>query len=105
MRVLRGHPGAFSAARIVTSPSVAAPCAEEWRRYLSHFLLGRSAVVRHHSAGPLGFTRLPIGRFSREFLDSVQGFLAQGRRLAHDSRLAQPFDVGDSSIECVYKLA
>jgi hypothetical protein len=69
------------------------------------FLPGRSAVVRHHATGPIRFTRLAIGRFCREFLDSLQGFLAQAVRLMRDSRLAQPFDVGDSSIECVYKLA
>jgi hypothetical protein len=71
----------------------------------SFFDLGRSAVVRHHSAGSLGLTGVAIGRFSREFLDSLYGFLPQSRRLPCDSRLAQPFDVGYSSIERVHKLA
>jgi hypothetical protein len=69
------------------------------------FLPGRSAVVRHHSAGPLRLTRVAIGRRSREFLDSVYGFLSQTRRLACDACLAQPFDVGYSSIERINKLA
>ena len=45
-------------------------------------------------------TRVAMGRRSREFLDSVfTGVPAQGRRLACDAGLAQPFDVGHSSIE------
>jgi hypothetical protein len=71
----------------------------------SFFLPERSAVVRHHSAGLFGLMRVAIGRPSREFLDSVYGFLAQGRRLACDACLAHPFDVGHSSIERVNKLA
>jgi hypothetical protein len=71
----------------------------------SFFPPERSAVVRHHSAGPFGLTRVAIGPRSREFLDSVHSFLAQGRRLACDACLAQPFDVGHSSIERVNKLA
>ena len=71
----------------------------------SFFLLGRAAVVRHHSAGPLGLTSVAIGRRSREFLDSAYGFLAQDRRLPCDACLAQLFDVGHPSIERVNKLA
>jgi hypothetical protein len=53
----------------------------------------------------LGLTRVSIGRRSREFVDAVQRFLAQARRLTCDARLAQAFDVGDSSIDRVDKLA
>jgi hypothetical protein len=42
----------------------------------SFFIPERSAVVRHHSAGLLGLTRVATGRRSREFLDSGYGFLA-----------------------------
>ena len=71
----------------------------------SFFLLGRAAVVCHHSAGPLGLTSVAIGRRSRKFLDSAYGFLAQARRLPRDACLAQPFDVCHPSIEHVNKLA
>ena len=74
-----------------------------WLR--SFFLPERSAVVRHHSAGAFSLTRVAIGRRSREFPDSVYGFLAQGRRFAHDAYLAQPLDVRHSSIERVNELA
>jgi hypothetical protein len=49
--------------------------------------------------------RFTIGRRSREFLDSAYGFVAQRGCLACNTRLAQPFDVGHSSIERLYELA
>jgi hypothetical protein len=74
------------------------------RHKQSFFRPERSAVVRHHFAGPFSLTRVAMGRRSREFLDSVQGVPAQRRRLACDACLAQPFDVGHSSIEGLNKL-
>jgi len=65
----------------------------------------RSAVVGHHRRGPLGFTRVAIARRSAEFLNSGHGFPAQGHRLTCDACLAEPFEVGLSSIERVNKLA
>ena len=75
-----------------------------WVNSSSFFFPEQSAVVRHHFAGLLCFTRVAIGPRTREFLDSVYGFLAQARRLACDACLAQPFDVGHSSIERINKL-
>jgi hypothetical protein len=73
--------------------------------FSSFSLPERSAVVGHHSARPFCLPRFAIGRRSREFVDSVYRFLTQSHRFACDACLAQPFDVGRSSIERVNKLA
>ena len=45
-----------------------------------------------------------IAPCGRELGDTIRGFFPQRRRLACDAYLAEPFDLGDSSIERVNKL-
>jgi hypothetical protein len=104
-RLTISQPGHLALQRVDAFADVAVPRDTHAGDFFSFFLPGRSAVVRHYSTGPLGLTRVAIGRRSRDFLDPVYGFIAQTRRLTCDACLAQPFDVGHSSIERINKLA